>query len=408
MADSIRNILVVNAGSSSLKFMLFNMETEKMVAKGLVERIGIGNSLFTFSTEGFSEKQSPCEAPDHAAAIKLACDALTSPAKGGCLKSFDDISAVGHRIVHGGEHFISSVIVTEDVVKEIEKVSPLAPLHNPGAIQGIRGCEAVLSDVPHVVVFDTAFHQTMPEESFLYGLPRELHTKLGVRKYGFHGTSHKFITKRMAEILGKPEDQVNLVTCHLGNGSSITAVKGGKCFDTSMGMTPLAGVMMGTRSGDVDPAVVLFLLKNGYTPEQIDNFLNKQGGVLALGGTGSSDSRDLCKACDEGKHDAIVTLAKMVHSYAMYIGGYVAMLGHVDAIVLTGGIGENSWETRAALMPRLAGLGVTFHEEDAERNKTVRGFEATISGKDSKIPVMIVPTNEELMIARETYALLNV
>lgn len=400
---SIRNVLVVNAGSSSLKFMLFDMSTEQMLAKGQVERIGIGNSLFSFSTATFSEKQSACEAPDHAAAVKLACDALVDPAKGGCLKCLADIDAVGHRMVHGGEKFSHSVVVDEAVLAGIREMIPLAPLHNPGCLQGIEGCEKVLSDVKHVAVFDTAFHQTMPQESYLYGLPMELYKKHGVRKYGFHGTSHKFVTHRAAEILGKPLDEVNLVTCHLGNGSSISAVRGGKCWDTSMGMTPLAGVMMGTRSGDVDPAVVLYLLKNGYSADEIDALMNKKGGVFALGGVGSSDMRDLCAAIVSGSEQAKMAMQRLVHSYAMYVGGYVALLGKVDAIVLTGGIGENSWETREAFLKSIAGLGVTF---DAELNRKVRGVEKLLSGADSTIPVWVVPTNEELMIARETFALL--
>ena len=340
MSKAIRNILVVNAGSSSLKFMLFNMESEKMLAKGQVERIGIGGSLFTFKTEGFEEKQSACDAPDHAAAIKLACDALTDPAKGGCLKSFDDIDAVGHRIVHGGEAYSAPVLLTDEALATIDKLSPLAPLHNPACLQGVAGCKRVLANVPHVGVFDTAFHATMPAESYLYSLPPALHEKLGIRKYGFHGTSHKFVTQRAAEVLGKPLDELNIITCHLGNGSSNTAVKGGKCFDTSMGMTPLAGVTMGTRSGDLDPAVVLYLLKNGYTAEDVDKLLNKQSGMAAM--TGSSDMRDVCAACEAGKPEAILAMAKLIHSYAMYIGGYAALLGRVDAIILTGGIGENS------------------------------------------------------------------
>lgn len=402
MSTAIRNVLVVNAGSSSLKFMLFDMETERMLAKGQVERIGIGGSLFTFSTEGFAEKQSPCEAPDHAAAIKLACGALTDPAKGGCLKSFSDIDAVGHRIVHGGERYSEPVLLTPEALAEIAKLSPLAPLHNPASLQGVEGCKRVLADVPHVGVFDTSFHQTMPEESYLYSVPRELHAKLGVRKYGFHGTSHKFVTLRAAEVLGKPLDELNIVTCHLGNGSSITAVKGGKCFDTSMGMTPLAGVTMGTRSGDVDPAVVLYLQKNGYSAEDVDTLLNKQSGMAAL--FGSSDMRDVCAACEAGKPEAVLAMARLVHSYAMYIGGYVALLGRVDAIIFTGGIGENSWETRKALIEAIPGLGVTL---DAEANRTCRGVERTISGKDSAIPAIVIPTNEELTIARETFAVVR-
>ena len=400
----IRNVLVVNAGSSSLKFMLFDMEAEKMLAKGQVERIGIDNPLFTFTTGDYSEKQTVCEAPNHTAAIKLVCNALIDPAKGGCLKSFADIDAVGHRMVHGGELYSGSVLLTPEVLEAFEKLSPLAPLHNPACLQGVQGCQNVLADVPHVGVFDTAFHQTMPAESYLYALPKEVYEKYGVRKYGFHGTSHKFVTHRMAEVLGKPLDEMNIITCHLGNGSSITAVKGGKCFDTSMGMTPLAGVMMGTRSGDIDPAVVLYLLKNGFTADEIDAMMNKKGGVLALGGTGSSDMRDLCTACDEGNEQAQVALARLVHSYAMYIGGYTALLGRVDAIVLTGGIGENSKETRAALFSAITGLGITLN---AEANNATRGIEKIISGDDSAIPVYVIPTNEELMIARETYAVIN-
>ncbi len=403
MSKSIRNVLVVNAGSSSLKFMLFNMETEKMLAKGQVERIGLANSLFSFSTEGFAEKQSACEAPNHTEAVKLAVGALIDPAKGACLKSFADIDAVGHRMVHGGEKYSAPTLLTAEAMAEIAKLNPLAPLHNPGCFQGIEACKMVLADVDHVAVFDTAFHTTMPEESYLYALPRELYTKHGVRKYGFHGTSHRFVTARASEKLGIPMDQMNIVTCHLGNGSSISAVKGGKCFDTSMGMTPLAGVIMGTRSGDVDPAVVLFLMKNGYTAEQIDTMMNKQSGVLALGEVGSSDMRDIVNAMNEGNEKAKLAMARLVHSYAMYVGGYVALLGRVDAIIMTGGIGEYSTETREALLKAISGLGVTVN---VEANAACRGVEAKISGDDSAIPVYVLPTNEELMIARETFALL--
>ncbi|MDO4527522.1 MAG: acetate kinase [bacterium] len=406
MSKSIRNVLVVNAGSSSLKFMLFNMETETMLAKGQVERIGIENSLFTYETNGFSEKKSPCEAPNHTAAIELVCNALIDANKGGCLSSFDDIDAVGHRTVHGGEKFSAPALLTDEVIAQIRDLIILAPLHNPASLQGIEGCKKVLPNVPHVGIFDTAFHQTMPEESYRYGLPTALYEKHGVRKYGFHGTSHKFVTQKAAEILGKPLDETNVITCHLGNGSSISAIKNGKCFDTSMGMTPLAGVMMGTRSGDFDPAIILFLLKQGYTPEQIDAMVNKEAGVLAMAGNGSSDMRDLVAARDEqGSKEAKLAMDRLVHSYTMYVGGYIALLGRVDAIIMTGGIGENSDKTREALLDRLAGLGIKY---DHDKNVELRfGKGGLLSTEDSTIPVYVVPTNEELMIARETFELLS-
>ena len=405
MSKAIRNVLVVNAGSSSLKFMLFNMENETLLAKGQVERIAIGNSLFTYKNDSFSENKSVCEAPNHTAAVKLVCDALTDPAKGGVLKDLSEIDAVGHRIVHGGEIFSKPAILDAQAVEDIEALSPLAPLHNPGAVQGIRACEAAFPKADHVAVFDTAFHQTMPAESYLYSVPEELHTKYGVRRYGFHGTSHHFVTNRIAELLGKPVNQVTVITCHLGNGSSISAIKNGKCFDTSMGMTPLAGVMMGTRSGDIDPAVYPYLMKKGYTAEQIDTILNKQSGVLALSGTGSSDMRDLCTARDNGDPKATLAMDRLIHSYLMYIGGYLALLGKVDAIVLTGGVGENSFETREALLSRMEGMGVTF---DRELNKEMRfGKEGLLSLSDSSLPIYVVPTNEELMIARETFGILS-
>lgn len=406
MSKTIRNVLVVNAGSSSLKFMLFNMENEAMLAKGQVERIGLDNSLFTYETNGYSEKKSVCKAPNHTVAIELVCNALINPEKGACLTSFDDIDAVGHRTVHGGEKFSAPALLDDAVIAEIQNLSHLAPLHNPASLQGIEGCKKVLPNVPHVGIFDTAFHQTMPEESYLYGLPKELYTKHGVRKYGFHGTSHKFVTQKAAEILGKPQDEINIITCHLGNGSSISAIKNGKCFDTSMGMTPLAGVMMGTRSGDFDPAIILYLLKSGYTAEQIDAMVNKESGVLALAGNGSSDMRDLVSARDEqGSKDAALAMDRLIHSYTMYVGGYIALLGRVDAIIMTGGIGENSDKTREALLDRLAGLGITYNHET---NLHLRfGNGGLLSTPESKIPVYVVPTNEELMIARETFELLS-
>ncbi|MEG1479961.1 MAG: acetate kinase [Kiritimatiellia bacterium] len=403
MSKSIRTVLVVNAGSSSLKFMLFDMSDEHVMAKGQVERIGMTGSRMTFKDAAGNEFRNDVDAPNHTAALTHVCKMLVDPEKG-CLKSLDEIDAVGHRIVHGGEKYSSPVLITPEAIEDIRQLTPLAPLHNPGCIDGVICCGKILGKVPHVGIFDTAFHQTMPAESYLYALPKELHDQLAVRKYGFHGTSHKFVTQRASQVLGIPLDKLSIITCHLGNGSSISAIKNGKCFDTSMGMTPLAGVMMGTRSGDVDPAVILYLLKQGYTADQIDDMFNKQGGVLALGGTGSSDMRDLCSACAKGSADAILTMKRLVHSYLMYIGGYIALLGHVDAIIMTGGIGENSFETREAILEHLAGFGITF---DKALNQTLRGKEGRLSNDDSSIPVYVLPTNEELMIARETFALLT-
>ncbi len=401
MAKEIRRILVVNAGSSSLKFMLFDMQGEHVLAKGQIERIGMDGSLFTYESDNYTAKKQATDAPNHAVALTTICNALID-AEHGCITALDEIHAVGHRIVHGGTTYSASVLLTEDVVKQIEALTPMAPLHNPGSLQGLAGCKKVLPDVPHVGVFDTAFHQTMPEESYLYAISKEVSEKYGVRKYGFHGTSHRFVTHRAATVLDKPLDELNIITCHLGNGSSISAIRNGKVFDTSMGMTPLAGVMMGTRCGDIDPEVVIYLMKQGFSAEQIDDMMNKQGGILALAGTGSSDMRELCiAALTDKKPEAKTALDKLIHSYVMYIGGYYALLGKVDAIILTGGIGENSMEARGELLARLAGLGVKL---DAARNEATRfGKEGVITADDSMLPVYVLPTNEELMIARETY-----
>lgn len=401
MSESIRRILVVNAGSSSLKFTLFDMKNETVLAKGQVERIGMEGPLFSYESGKTKFKQAPTEAPDHTAALNTVCAALVDPEKG-CLSSITEINAVGHRIVHGGAKYTASVRVDETVIAGIRDLIPMAPLHNPGAIQGIVGCMAVLPDVPHVTVFDTAFHQTMPPESYLYALPKEITEKYGIRKYGFHGTSHRFVTARASEVLGIPPENLNIITCHLGNGSSISAVQNGKILDTSMGMTPLAGVLMGTRCGDIDPAAVIFLAKQGYTPDQINDMMNRQGGILALGNTGSSDMRELCAAALSGNNpEAKTALERLIHSYVMYIGGYYALLGRVDAIIMTGGIGENSAEAREFLLRRLEGLGVKY---DDERNRDVRfGKEGIISADGSALPVYVLPTNEELMIARETF-----
>ncbi len=401
MSKEIRRILVVNAGSSSLKFMLFDMQGEVVMAKGQIERIGMKGSLFTYESGAYKASKVPTEAPNHAVALNTICAALVEP-EHGCIASLNEIHAVGHRMVHGGAKYSASVLMTDEVVKQVEDLIPMAPLHNPGSLQGLEGCKKVLGDVPHVGVFDTAFHQTMPAESYLYALPLELHEKYGVRKYGFHGTSHRFVTRRAAEVLGKPLDELNIITCHLGNGSSISAIRNGKVFDTSMGMTPLAGVMMGTRCGDIDPEVIIYLMKQGLSADEIDNMMNKQGGIQALANTGSSDMRELCAAALSGENpQARVALDKLLHTYVMYVGGYYALLGKVDAIILTGGIGENSMEARGEFLERLSGLGVKL---DPERNTTTRfGKEGPISTDDSPLPVYVLPTNEELMIARETY-----
>ncbi len=403
-APSIDKILVINSGSSSLKFMLFSMSTETMLAKGLVERIGSPNGNLAYQRDGEAKTEQTIHAENHGKALALACRMLVDPDRG-VLKALTEVDAIGHRVVHGGEKFSASVVVDESVKAGINECSALAPLHNPANLGGIVACETVFPGTPNIAVFDTAFHQSMPKHAFLYAIPTAYYENLHIRKYGFHGTSHKFVTDATAKYLGKPVAQTKLITCHLGNGSSLAAIDGGKVLDTTMGMTPLAGVIMGTRSGDLDPAVVLYLAREGkLSLDEIDTLLNKQSGLLGCAGTGSGDMRDLVTAAAAGKESAVTTLNMFAHRIALFIGGYYTLLGGADAVVFTGGIGENSFPAREAIMKRLAAIGCRF---DAARNKEICfGKTGYISADGSTTPALVMPTNEELMIARESFATL--
>ena len=395
------NVLVINCGSSSLKFQLINSESEKVLAKGLCERIGIDGSL-TYQPAGGEKVKSDKAMPTHTEAIQFVIDALTD-AETGVVKSLDEIGAVGHRVVHGGEKFASSVVITDEVKAAIEECNDLAPLHNPANLIGINACQKLMPGTPMVAVFDTAFHQTMPEKAYMYGLPYEYYDKYKVRRYGFHGTSHSFVSKRAAELAGKSYDDLKTVVCHLGNGASICAVENGKSVDTSMGLTPLEGVVMGTRSGNIDPAIVEFIAKK----ENLDiagvmNVLNKKSGLQGMSGV-SSDMRDLRAAAAEGNEDAKNAIEVLCYGIAKYVGGYVAAMNGVDAIVFTAGIGENVGMIREKVCSYLGFLGVTI---DAKANEAM-GEEVVISGADSKVKVAVIPTNEELAICRDTVALVK-
>ena len=400
---NIDKILVVNSGSSSLKYMLFSMKNETMLCKGLVERIGADNANMVYQPAGGEKQAQGVKALNHGEAFEHVCKAITNP-KDGALKSLAEIDAVGHRVLHGGMEFTEPVKVDASVKKAIKKCFDLGPLHNPANLTGIEACEKKMKGVPNVAVFDTGFHMSMPEESFLYAIPLDLYKKYGIRKYGFHGTSHKYITETAAKVFKKPLSKLNIITCHLGNGSSLAAIKGGKVFDTTMGLTPLQGLVMGTRSGDIDPAVCFFLGKKGYSAEDLDKLLNKQSGLLAVGGTGTGDMRDLCNAVKAGNKQAQIALDMFAHRIVLYIGGYFALLGKVDGIVFAGGIGENSNDARKAICDRLGALGVKL---DAKLNNATHGEQAKISAATSKIPVWVIPTNEELMIARETFRIVG-
>ncbi len=399
----MKKVLVVNAGSSSLKYMLFDMQGEKMLCKGLVERIGIAGSRLVYAKAGADKIVKEMPIANHVEAIKAVMAVLCDPVSG-VVKSLKEVDAIGHRVVHGASLFAAPVKITAATKKGIAKCSPLAPLHNPANLDGITACEKACPGVPNVAVFDTAFHQTMPGCAYTYAIPRKVARRFGIRKYGFHGTSHKFITQAAAAWLKKPLKRVNLVTCHLGNGSSLAAVKNGQCMDTTMGFTPLDGLIMGTRSGTIDPAVLFFLGKNGYTLDQMDRLLNKESGFQGLTGAFGGDTRDVVAKADAGDLDALEALEAFGHRAALYIGGYNTLVGGADAIVMAGGIGENAAELREQIVKRLGALGVKL---DKKANKSIRGGKSgLISTKDSKIPVIVIPTNEELMIARETVATL--
>ena len=392
------NILVINCGSSSLKYQLINSDSEAVLAKGLCERIGIDGSRITYQPEGGEKivKESPM--PTHTQAIQLVLEALTDSTTG-VIKSLDEVGAVGHRVVHGGEAFTSSTRITEETIAAIEACNDLAPLHNPANLIGIRACQELMPNTPMVAVFDTAFHQTMPEKAYLYGLPYEYYEKYKVRRYGFHGTSHSYVSKRAAEFLGKPYDNLKTIVCHLGNGSSISAVKNGESVDTSMGLTPLEGLVMGTRSGDIDPGVMQFLMhKENMDIDEMLNVLNKKSGVYGMSGV-SSDFRDIENAANEGNKRAETALESFVYRVAKYVGAYAAAMGGVDAIAFTAG--ENDKITRKKVCDYLGFLGITIDDEANAK----RGEEIVISTPDSKVSVLVIPTNEELAIARETLAL---
>lgn len=397
------NILVINCGSSSLKFQLIDSETEQWIAKGLCERIGIEGSLIAYTPAGGEKEKNETPMPDHKEAIRLVLEALTNP-KTGVVKDLQDIGAVGHRIVHGGEKFAESTVITDEVLAAIEECNELAPLHNPANLIGINACKALMPSTPMVAVFDTSFHQTMPEEAYMYGLPYEYYEKYKVRRYGFHGTSHSYVSKKAAEILGVPYESLKTIVCHLGNGASISAVKNGKCVDTSMGLTPLEGLIMGTRSGDIDPAIMEYIAKK----ENLDlaalmNVLNKKSGVLGLSNGLSSDFRDIEDGYGKGDKYAVLAMKTYCYHVAKYIGSYVAAMNGVDAICFTAGIGENGPLVRSLVCEYLGYLGIQL---DSEKNAK-RGIDLVVSTDDSKVKVLMIPTNEELAIARETVRLVK-
>ncbi|MFS8651079.1 MAG: acetate kinase [Caldibacillus sp.] len=390
-------ILAINAGSSSLKFQLIKMPEEEVITKGIVERIGLNDSIFQITVNG-EKKKFVQDIPNHAEAVKILLEQMLELH---VIESFDEIDGVGHRVVHGGEKFSDSALITDEVLREIEELADLAPLHNPANVTGIKAFKEVLPDVPAVAVFDTAFHQTMPEQSYLYSLPYEYYKKYKIRKYGFHGTSHKYVTQRAAELLERPLKSLRLISCHLGNGASIAAVVGGKSIDTSMGFTPLAGVTMGTRSGNIDPALIPYIMeKTGKTADEVVNVLNNESGLLGISGV-SSDLRDLTEAAKAGNKRAELALDVFADRIHKYIGSYAAKMNGVDAIIFTAGIGENSAEIRERILRGLEFMGVYW---DVEANKNAKG-EAFINYPFSPVKVLVIPTNEEVMIARDVVRL---
>lgn len=397
------NILVINCGSSSLKFQLIDAGTEKLIAKGLCERIGIDGSQITYAPAGGEKQVTVTPMKDHTDAIRLVLNSLMDE-KTGVVKKLDEIGAVGHRIVHGGENFASSTVITDEVIKAIEECNDLAPLHNPANLIGIAACRELMPETPMVAVFDTAFHQTMPEEAYLYGIPYHYYENYKIRRYGFHGTSHSYVSREAAKLLGRPYEELKLIVCHLGNGASVSAVKNGRCVDTSMGLTPLEGLIMGTRSGDLDPAIIEFLCnREKKEVHEILNILNKESGVLGLSGGFSSDFRDLEDAYQEGQENAVRTMKAFAYRVVKYIGAYTAAMNGVDAICFTAGLGENSPFIRNMICEYLGYLGIALDQEANGK----RGENILISTPDSRTKVLVIPTNEELAIARETYALVK-
>ncbi len=394
------NILVINCGSSSLKYQLINSDTEQVLAKGICERIKLPMGTMTHQTTGKEKINIEAPIPDHSVAVKLVLEKLIDK-ENGAISSLDEINAIGHRVVHGGEKFASSAIITDEVYKAIEECNDLAPLHNPANLIGIKACQELMPNLTQVAVFDTAFHQTMPSEAYIYGLPYEYYEKYKVRRYGFHGTSHSFVSKRCAEILGKNIEDTKIIVCHLGGGASITAVKGGKSVDTTMGLTPLEGITMGTRSGNIDPAIIEFIAnKENKSITEIMDILNKKSGVMGISGV-SSDFRDINKGIAEGNERCNIAMNVFCYQAAKLIGGYIAAMNGVDAIVFTAGVGENDFLVRELTMSRFSYMGISI---DKEAN-SIRGEEIKISTDNSLIPVYVIPTNEELAIARETVAL---
>ena len=394
-------ILVINAGSSSLKFQLIDMENESVIAKGICEEIG-GKSGFKLKVPGREDYKTNDNLPTHAEALKLVLDSLVDE-KIGVIKSVDEIGAVGHRVVHGGEKVYDSVLITDEVMAILEECSDLAPLHNPANMKGIIECQKIMN-VPQVGVFDTGFHHTMPDYAYMYGLPYEYYEKYRIRRYGFHGTSHRYVSQRAIAMLGGEAKGTKIVTCHLGNGASISAVKDGECYDTTMGVTPLEGIMMGTRCGNIDPAIIPYLMRKGEltTADDIDKMMNKKSGMLGVSGV-TSDNQEIGKLSAAGDKRAILVEEMYSHQLTKLVGGYIAAMGGADAIVFTGGIGENNGKYRTYVAEKLAFLGVKI---DEEKNK-IRGEEIDIATPDSKIRVLVIPTNEELVIARDTLAIVN-
>ena len=391
-------VLVINCGSSSLKYQILDMTHESLMCKGLVERIGMDGSVITHEKIGMDKVKTEVPMKDHKDAIEQVLKAVQDP-ETGVVASMDEIGAVGHRVVHAGEKYASSVLITEEVIKALEECVELAPLHNPPNLLGIAACQELMPDTPMVAVFDTAFHQTMPPESYIYAIPYEYYQKYRIRRYGFHGTSHKYVAERAAKILNTDLGDLKLITCHLGNGASVSAIKRGKCIDTSMGFTPLEGLVMGTRSGDIDPAILTYIREKENLPQgKVNEILNKKSGVLGISGV-SSDFRDIEAAVEEGNERAALALKVFAHKVRFYIGAYIAEMNGVDAIIFTAGVGENDAMMREIICNNLGNLGIKL---DPVKNK-IRGKETIISADDARVKLIMIPTNEELMIARDTY-----